>query len=49
MPVNIENKTINIARGGLFLYSQLDKAFESPIKREIMLIGLIIIKYFKIQ
>ena len=27
-----ENKTINIARDGLSLYSQLDKEFESPIK-----------------
>ena len=30
--INKENKTINIARGLLSLYSQLDKAFESPIK-----------------
>ena len=31
--VNKENKTMNIARGELSLYSQLDKAFESPIKK----------------
>jgi len=32
--VIIENKTINMARGGLSLYSQLDKEFESPIKKK---------------
>ena len=42
--VIIENETINITRGGLSLYSQLDKEFESPIKKK-----LIDIKYFKIQ
>jgi len=30
--INKENTTINMARGELSLYSQLDKAFESPIK-----------------
>ena len=30
--VIIENKTINMARGELFIYFQLDRTFESPIK-----------------
>jgi len=34
--VIIENKTINKARGGLSLISQLDKAFESPIKNKLI-------------
>ncbi len=28
--INKEDKTINIATGGFFLYSQLDKELESP-------------------
>ena len=32
--INSENKTINRVRDGFSLYSQLDKAFESPIKRK---------------
>ena len=35
--INKENETINIVRYGLFLYSQLDKAFESPIKKNFII------------
>ena len=44
----IENKTINMARGGLSLYSQLDKEFESPIrKKEIKLIDAKYLRFKK--
>ena len=32
--INKENKTIKKERDGLSLYSQLDKEFESPIKKK---------------
>ena len=35
--INKENETINIVRYGLFLYSQLDKAFESPIEKNFII------------
>ena len=45
--VIIENKTINMARGGLSLYSQLDQEFESPIKKKE--IKLIDAKYLRFK